>query len=282
MAEGTIAILGGRGMLGTDVGKLCTAKFPAVTVLDLPEFDITNNRQLKEVVGSFNIIINCAAFTDVDGAESEYERAYEINARAVGELGKLAKQTNKYVLHISTDFVFDGASERPYTETDEPNPINEYGRTKLASEEQLIESGCRCCILRVEWTYGRDGENFVTKLLKQATNQTEMKVVNDQIGSPTATTEAAGVICRLIAKKAEGIFHFASAGFVSRFDMAKFIFEKKEIAVKLTGCRSADFPTPAKRPLNSCFDCSKIMVLLDEPIKRWEPVLEDFLRTVTA
>jgi len=280
MAEGTIAILGGRGMLGTDVARLCIAKFPAVTVLDLPEFDITNSRQLKETVTSFDIIINCAAYTDVDGTESEYERAYEINAQAVGELGKLADKAGKYVLHISTDFVFDGQSERPYTETDEPNPINAYGATKLAGEKLLIESGCTNCILRLEWTYGKGGNNFVTKLLKQAKSQTEIKVVTDQIGSPTATTEAAETICTVVSKREKGIFHFASAGFVSRFDIAGFIFEKKRIAVKLTGCSSADFLTPAKRPLNSRFDCSKIAVLLDKPIKRWEPVLEDFLRTV--
>ncbi len=280
MANEKIAILGGRGMLGSELAEICNRQGLKITVLDIPEFDITNPQQLKDAVNNSDIIINCAAYTNVDGAESEYDLAYAVNAEAAGHLGILAKEANKYVLHISTDFVFDGSSDRPYVETDEPNPINAYGRTKLAGEQLLSESGCKHCIIRIEWTYGRAGDNFVTKLLEKVKLQRQLKVVDDQIGSPTATTEAAKAICKLLPKRPEGLLHFASKGYVSRFDMAKFILEKKDISLKLTSCKSSDYPSPAKRPLNSQFNCGKIQSLLDEPIERWEKPLEKFLRAV--
>ena len=223
-------------------------------------------------------MVNCAAYTDVDGAESEHDLAYAVNAAAVGRLGNIARNTGKWVLHISTDFVFDGKSDRPYVETDTPNPINTYGASKLAGEQFLVESGCRHCIMRLEWTYGLGGNNFVTKLIKRAKANKKLKVVDDQIGSPTATTEVAKVICKLLQKKPEGLFHFASAGYVSRFEMAKFVFDKLGMSVDLSSCKSANLPSAAARPLNSRFDCSKIKALLDEPIKPWQEPLERFLR----
>ena len=273
-----IAILGGRGMLGTDLAHECKKQKIAFDVFDLPDFDITNYQQLSDVAKRYSIIVNCAAYTNVDKAESEAELAHQINAEAVGQLGTLAKKNNTYVLHISTDFVFDGKSDRPYIETDKSNPINVYGKSKLAGEQLLVESQCRHCIMRVEWTYGRAGNNFVTKLIQRAKTNKTLKVVDDQIGSPTATTETAKVICKLVQKKPQGIFHFASDGYTSRFEMAKFIFDKLGWKIDLSRCKTSDFPSPAARPLNSRFDCSKIKALLDEPIKPWQQPLESFLR----
>lgn len=265
-------------MLGTDMAKACEQQGFAAHVFDLPEFDIANSEQLREAVDSADMIINCAAYTNVDGAESEAELAYQVNAAAVGRLGELAKQAGKWVLHVSTDFVFDGRLERPYVESDTPNPINEYGRTKLAGERLLVESGCRSCIVRVEWTYGSAGNNFVTKLLQRARSGQPVKVVDDQVGSPTATTEASKAICDLLRRKTEGLFHFASEGYVSRYEMAKFVFDRLSLGVNLSPCKTTDFAGPAKRPLNSRFDCSKIKILLNERIKPWQVPLEDFLR----
>ena len=278
MAEDRVVILGGKGMLGSDVAPACKEQGIKSEVFDLPEFDITNSQQLKEAVTSVDAVVNCAAYTDVDGAESEHDLAYAVNAAAVGRLGNIARNTGKWVLHISTDFVFDGKSDRPYVETDTPNPINTYGASKLAGEQFLVESGCRHCIMRLEWTYGLGGNNFVTKLIKRAKANKKLKVVDDQIGSPTATTEVAKVICKLLQKKPEGLFHFASAGYVSRFEMAKFVFDKLGMSVDLSSCKSANLPSAAARPLNSRFDCSKIKALLDEPIKPWQEPLERFLR----
>ena len=273
-----VAILGGRGMLGTDLAKICGQEGFDVQVSDLPEFDITDSKRLKEALESAQIIVNCAAYTNVDGAESEIELAYQINAEAVGRLGVLVKEAGAWLLHVSTDFVFDGRLDRPYVETDLPNPINEYGRSKLAGEQLLSHSGCRHCIMRVEWTYGRAGQNFVTKLIQRAKTDKELKVVDDQAGSPTATTEVAKVICKLLPGEPEGVFHFASSGYVSRYGMAEFIFDKLSMDVNLLACKTSDFASDAARPLNSRFDCSKIEALLDEPIEFWQVPLERFLR----
>jgi len=278
MVDAKVAILGGRGMLGTDLAKVCREEGFDVKVFDLPEFDVTNSRQLREAVDSAKIIVNCAAYTNVDGAESESELAYQVNAEAVGRLGALVKEANAWLLHISTDFVFDGRSDRPYVEADPPNPINEYGRTKLAGEQLLAESGCGCCVMRVEWTYGSAGNNFVTKIIQGAKTGGTIKVVDDQTGSPTATTEAAKVICKLLRMRPSGVFHFASAGYVSRYETAKFIFDNLSMDVNLLPCKTSDWKTDADRPLNSRFDCSKIQALLDEPIEPWQGPLESFLR----
>ena len=272
-----ITILGGRGMLGTDLTKICGQQGFSVEVFDLPEFDITNLQQLKEAVDAAQIIVNCAAYTNVDGAESEAKLAYQVNAAAVGRLGALVREADGWILHISTDFVFDGRLNRPYVEADTPNPINEYGRTKLAGEQLLAQSGCRHCIVRVEWTYGSAGNNFVTKLIQRAKVDKTLKVVDDQIGSPTATIEVAKIICKLLQTKPAGIFHFASSGYVSRCEMAKFIVDKLQLDVELGPCKTHDFESPAVRPLNSRFDCTKIKALLDEPIEPWQVPLERFL-----
>jgi dTDP-4-dehydrorhamnose reductase len=277
MVKDRVAILGGRGMLGSDLALACQQHRIIATVLDLPEFDITNEKHLSAALKNVDAVINCAAYTNVEKAEIETELAYKVNAEAVGKLGLTARDAGVWVLHISTDFVFDGKSERPYLETDKPNPINAYGASKLAGEELLVESRCRHCIMRIEWTYGSAGDNFVAKMIKRAKAGERLKVVDDQIGSPTATTEVAKVICRLLPKRLEGLFHFASAGYVSRFEMAKFIFDKLNMSVDLSSCKTADFPTAAARPLNSRFNCGKIKALLDEPIEPWQVPLKRFL-----
>jgi len=254
MGDEQVTILGGRGMLGSALALACRDKYD-LKVLDLPDFDITNRRQLEEVVRSSLVIVNCAAYTDVDGAEANVDLAYRVNGEAVGRLGDFAKAAGVWVLHISTDFVFDGRLDRPYVEADPPNPINTYGKSKLAGERLLVESGCRPCIMRVQWTYGPHGKNFVTKIAGLARSKRQ-----------------------LLAKRPEGVFHFASAGYVSRYEMARFICEKLKMEVEVLPCSSSEFVTPAKRPLNSRFECGKIKSLLGERIERWEEPLENFLR----
>ncbi len=264
-------------MLGTDIVELCEHKSIEVDVLDLPEFDITDTGQLKEAVAPGRIIINCTAYTNVEKAESEPDLTYKVNAEAVGWLGRFAAAADSHVVHISTDFVFDGKTDRPYTETDPTNAINAYGQSKLAGEQLLAQSGCRFCMIRLEWTYGLAGTNFVKKLIERARLGQPLKVVDDQVGSPTATVETAKAICKLLPNLPEGIFHFAAAGYVSRYEMARFIFDKLEMTVDLSPCKSSEFSTAADRPLNSRFDCSKIETLLGEPISPWQGPLEKFL-----
>ncbi|MBN1361475.1 MAG: dTDP-4-dehydrorhamnose reductase [Sedimentisphaerales bacterium] len=278
MGRPVVAILGGRGMLGTDLAAACAAKGLTVRTYDLPEFDVTDDRQLREAIGPADAVLNCAAYTNVDGAETEAELAHRVNAEAVGNLGALARQSGKWVLHFSTDFVFDGTLDRPYRESDTPNPLNEYGRSKLAGERYLDESRCAHCIVRLEWTYGAHGKSFVTKLLERARHGEMLTVVDDQIGSPTATTQVAAAACRLVESRVEGLFHLAADGYVTRFGMAGFILDRSGLEAPLHPCRSSDYAAPAVRPLNSRFDCSKIQALLDDPIEPWQGPLERFVR----
>ncbi len=265
-------------MLGRDVAAVCEARGCAVRVYDLPEFDVTNGDHLRQAVETAEVVINCAAYTNVDGAESQAELAHRVNGAAVGRLGQLARHHGKWVLHFSTDFVFDGALDRPYVEADRPNPINEYGRSKLAGEELLRESGCAYCLVRLEWTYGRHGRSFITKLVERTRTGGPLRVVCDQVGSPTATTEVAKAVGDLLVQRAQGLFHFASAGYVSRYDMAAFILNRLGAPTELKTCLTSDYPAPAVRPLNSRFDCRKVASVLREPIAAWQHPLERFLR----
>jgi len=278
--SGSVVILGGRGMLGSDLSMIFSQCGIQYSVYDRPDFDITKADQVTEAIKDCELIVNCAAYTNVDGAESEKETAWAVNADAVGQLGSIAKEYGKWVLHISTDFVFDGGGDKPYVETDTPKPLNEYGKSKLGGEQQFFESRCDGSVMRVQWTYGSAGNNFVTKLLTRAKETGKLRVVDDQVGSPTATKEVANAICELLEKRPNGLYHFASSGFVSRFEMAEFIINKLNMDIDLQPCKSSDFVTPAARPLNSRFCCDKISAFLDEAIRPWQQPLEEFLNTL--
>jgi dTDP-4-dehydrorhamnose reductase len=278
----SITLLGGRGMLGTDIARTARSRGCRVDVFDLPEFDITNPDHLAAAVGSSDVVINCAAFTNVDGAESQADLAHRVNAEAVGHLGRLAKSSDVYVLHISTDFVFDGRKNSPYTETDAPSPLSVYGATKHQGEQLLAASGCRHAIIRVQWTYGAAGNNFVAKMLQLAQSRKQLTVVDDQIGSPTATWEVAGTILHLLSADTypQGLYHFAASGYASRLEQARFIFDLAGLDIDVLPCKTSDFKTPAQRPLNSRFDCAKIKSLLPEPIRKWQDPLKEFMEQI--
>ena len=273
----SIVILGGRGMLGSDLVEALCRKGLEPTVFDFPELDITDEHQLSEAIAKNKIIINCAAYTNVEKAESQEELAFKVNADAVEQIGKIAAERNAKVLHISTDFVFDGKLERPYVETDTPNALSVYGKSKLEGEKLLQSCGCQYCIIRIQWTYGDNGNNFVKKLIDNAKQGKPLRVVDDQVGSPTATKQVAAVIYELIGGLPSGLYHYAASGYVSRFDMAGFIFDRIGIDAELLRCRTSDFKTAAQRPLNSRFDCGKISLLLREPIEPWQKYLEKYL-----
>ena len=275
----TAAVLGAKGMLGSDLVSVLNKTSYSIITHDLPEFDITNPLSLEQVVKTSDIIINCAAYTNVDQAENEPEIAHTVNASAVGCLGHLAVAYDKYVIHISTDFVYDGTKVGAYNESDVPNPVSAYGKTKYDGEKLLAESHCRHCILRIQWTYGNAGENFITKICKRAQNSSTLRVVADQIGSPTHTKDVAKAISCLINDRVEGLFLYASEGYASRFEVAEFIVKTLNLNVSVTPCVTADFPSPAKRPLNSRFDCEKIAMAVSPPRSHWQQSLADYLRT---
>jgi len=246
---------------------------------DLPEVDITQADAVSEAIKNSSAVINCAAYTNVEKAEAEPDLAYRINGFAAGQLGRIAASLNVPVIHISTDFVFDGNGDKPYAESDVPNPLSAYGKSKYEGEKELAASDCRHCIVRVQWTYGKAGVNFVKKMLDNARSGKPMRVVDDQIGSPTATMEAARELVKMLQLPVfpQGVYHLAADGFVSRYAMAAFIFQTLSMTVSLSPCKTSDFASAAKRPLNSRFDCGKLTALLGGPMRPWQEPLKEYL-----
>lgn len=276
-----LAILGGRGMLGSDLAEIARARFFEPVIYDRPDFDITDRAMLENAVKSSDMVVNCAAYTNVDKAESEKEIAKKVNADAPGMLGELAKKHGKYVVHISTDFVFGDLKEEPQSETDTPHSLSVYGSTKLEGEKLLGLSGCNHSIIRVQWTYGLHGNNFITKIVSLAQKNKSLKIVGDQTGSPTHTADVARAIVCFLEKQPQGLFHFAADGYTTRYETAVFTFRELGIDVEVLPCKSSDFVTPAKRPLNSKFDCSKIEKILDFKRPFWQESLKEFLASAS-
>jgi len=296
MGDGPVLVLGARGMLGADVmAALAAAGIPAFG-LDLPEFDITDEAALSAVlVGgpsgpispatkigaeappTVAAVINCAAYTDVEGAEDHEALAHKVNCEAVGVLGSLAEARGKYVIHISMDFVFDGEKNGTYGEDDRPNPVSAYGRTKLAGEQALAASGCRHAVMRIQWTYGRSGSHFVSKIAGLSRGRDRIMVVDDQRAASTATTEVAEAILTLLRVQVEGLYHFAAAGEASRFEVAQAIVAGLGLSTVVEPCGSDAFPAKARRPANSRFCCEKIEALLGRAIRPRCVALDEYL-----
>ena len=276
-ANPDLVITGAAGMLGSDVADRARALGYDPVCLDLPAFDICSEDAVREALREADTVINCAAYTNVDGAEHEPDLARAVNAEATGLLGQVAAEYGVYVVHVSTDFVFDGRKDRPYHENDEPHPLNVYGRTKLDGETALRRSGAHCCIVRVQWTYGEHGNNFVFKLLDRARTAEHVSMVVDQVGSPTWTVDAARVLLDLVQKRVSGLYHYAAAGFASRYDVAAFLLRESGLDCSLEPCRTSDFKAAVQRPLNSRFNGSKIEAVLRNPRPPWKDALRCFL-----
>jgi len=229
----------------------------------------------------FDIIINCAAYTAVDKAEKEKELANQVNHLAVKQLAKIANKQQARLIHISTDYVFDGESDKPYTETDETNPINVYGRTKLAGESALQAlMPINAVIIRTSWVYSEYGNNFVSTMLRLGRERDELSVVNDQMGSPTYAADLAGVILKIIRHnkfREEGqttqIYHYSDEGEISWHDFAKEIFKIEKIGCGVNPVTSQQYSTPAKRPRNTIMKKDKIVKVFNIKISNWKSSL---------
>ena len=275
-----VGIVGGNGMLGKDLSLLLTARGMKPVIFDHPHYDITKEVDLQKIIRNADIIVNCAAYTAVDKAESDVEKCYIVNGEAVGKLGKHIAEAEKYLIHISTDFVFGDNSIKPLSEESFTNPLGVYGKSKLEGELLLIESGCIHSTIRIEWTYGINGSNFISKILSLASKLDELKVVNDQLGSPTSTVDVARAILFFIENKIQGLYHFAAKGYANRYEVACAVFDILGIEKRIIPCSSSTFPAPAKRPLNSCFDCSKIDKILNYKRPFWKDSLKKYLSEI--
>lgn len=278
--------IGTIGQLGWELLRTC-APLGEVVALDYPDVDLSDSNSLRELVRSVrpDVIINAAAYTNVDKAESEPELARAINAIGPGVLAEEAKKINAVLVHYSTDYVFDGTKGSPYVETDQPNPLNVYGQTKLEGEELIAASGCVNLVLRTSWVYSMRQGGFVTKVLQWARTQEVMRVVDDQISGPTSARLLAEISALLLARvdnnaydwleANSGVFHVAGDGACSRYDWAEKILEfdphKEEQVVKtLERASSSEFPVPADRPMISVLNNNKLEQTFGLRLPSWE------------
>lgn len=269
-----ILITGANGQLGKciqDVSKhYLDYEFHFKSSKDL---DITINKQVIRLFAQekFDYCINCAAYTAVDKAESDMENAYLVNAEAVRYLAEACKTHNTVLIHISTDFVFDGTKSTPYTEDDRPNPLNVYGASKLKGEQYVQQILEKYFIIRTSWVYSEYGHNFVKTMLRLGAEREEISVVNDQIGSPTYAGDLAEAILKIINTKTSdyGIYHYSNQGEISWYDFARAIFEIKGMEIMVKPIPSKAYPMPALRPVFSVMDTSKVKDLLQIEVSYW-------------
>ena len=256
-----ILVTGCRGQLGLSIQKIHN-DYQQYTFYftDIPEMDITNYSSVNKFIkyNNINLIINCAAYTAVDKAEKEPDIAHKINCTGAEILSKVTKENNINLIHISTDYVFDGESCHPLKETDEPNPISIYGSTKLAGEQAIINSGCKAIIIRTAWLYSEFGKNFVKTMLKIAQEKTSVNVVYDQIGTPTYATDLANAIMKIADRNNDSfeLYHFSDEGVISWYDFSKAIFDIAGINLEVNAIDSDLLTT--KRPAYSVLSKEKI------------------------
>jgi len=277
--------IGTNGQVGWELLRTC-APLGEVIALDYPGVDLSDPAGLRRLVAEVKpkVIINAAAYTNVDKAENEPEKARAINALGPAVLAEEAKKIDAVLVHYSTDYVFDGTKGSPYVEADPTNPLNVYGQTKLEGEQAIAASGCANLVLRTSWVYSMRAGGFVTKVMQWARTQEVMRVVDDQISSPTSARMLAEVTALILAqgrrdvfgylKENGGLYHCAGAGSCSRYEWAKAILEldlrKEEHVVKqLLPAKSSEFCVPAKRPMVNVLDGHK-MLDLDIHLDIWQ------------
>ena len=292
-----ILVTGKNGQLGRSIQKLVNtdAKIDInqysndFIFIGKGELDLSSESSIGHYFNNndkFDVIINCAAYTAVDRAEEEQELANQVNHLAVKQLAGIAKEQKAKLIHISTDYVFDGESDKAYLETDETNPINVYGKTKLAGEKALQEIMPNdAIIIRTSWVYSEYGNNFVKTMLRLGKERDEINVVSDQIGSPTYATDLAQAIMAIVnsdtftqANVDSEIYHYSNEGECSWYDFAKTIFELSNVSCNVSPIETKNYPTPATRPHYSLLNKEKIKKSYKLTIPYWKDSLQSCLK----
>jgi len=287
-----ILVTGKNGQLGQSIQKLIlNYDHHEFILVGREEFDLSSSESIAKYFDThshFDVIINCAAYTAVDKAEEEPELADQINYQAVKQIAELSNFNNSKLIHISTDYVFDGKQDLPYQEDDKPNPLNVYGRTKLLGEIAIQEIMPKnAIIIRTSWVYSEFGNNFVKSMLRLGTERDEIQVVIDQIGSPTYATDLARAILDIISSKSfkterfpSEIFNFSNAGEISWFDFSETIMRLSKISCIISPINSYQYPTKALRPINSTLSKEKITSKYSVKINSWERSLKACLNKI--
>ena len=282
-----VLVTGAEGQLGRCIQRAIEGRGDDYLFTDVAELDITNKAAVEAFVADnrVDVIINCAAYTNVEKAEDEEDKAHLLNAMAVGYLAEAAKRNDALLIHISTDYVYMGGCCSMLTEQSNPQPLNAYGRTKWAGEQAVMASGCHYLILRTAWLYSEYGSNFVKTMLRLTAEREQIRVVSDQLGTPTYAGDLAEAIVRIISERnfREGVYHYTNLGECSWWQFAK------EIA-RLAGnegclvepCTTAEYPTKARRPLNTVLDKSKFLKTFGIEIPEWRESLKKCIDELQA
>lgn len=275
-----ILIPGGKGMLGFAVQEIFKRKKIAFKVLDLPKFDVANKEKVKKAIESYKPthILNLSAYTKVDKAEEEIEKAFDVNERGVENLCFFSENLNIKLIHISTDYVFNGKKEGEWSEEDTPEPLNIYGLSKLKGEEK-VKNLKEFLIIRTSWLFGPNGTNFVKTIFEKLKSGKNLKVVSDQRGCPTYTKVLAKAILLLIEKNASGIYHFCQPPPTTWYHFALKIRDILGLENVIEPVSSKDYKTLAKRPENSVLSVQKFLKEFDFKIPSWEESLRDYLNS---
>lgn len=272
-------IFGAKGQLGRDLTKVFEAA-GEVAGFDLPEIDITDAVSVHRVSDGLapDLIINAAAYTDVDGAEEHIEAAFLSNETGARHVAELAARMQVPVVYYSTDFVFDGMKTTPYAPEDPAAPLSAYGRSKAAGEAATRRAQIRHFIVRTAWLYGPGGNNFVEKILRAAATRPELRVVSDEVGCPTHTWDLAEATLALALTQAYGTYHVVNGGSCSRFEQANEILRLAGLKTSVTPCASGEFPAKAARPRYSALDTGRYVKATGQPMRSWQEALKHYMQ----
>lgn len=276
-----ILVTGANGQLGNEMRRLGVSSENDYLFTDVAELDITDEEAVRRTMRGerIDVIVNCAAYTNVDKAEEDEAAADRINRLAVGNLARAAAATGATLIHVSTDYVFSGDANLPYTETCQTRPLGVYGRTKLAGEAEIAASGCKALILRTAWLYSEYGRNFLKTMLRLTAERDRLTVVFDQVGTPTYAGDLARTIFDIVESGAyagrEGIYHFSNEGVCSWYDFAHAIaVEAGHTQCEILPCHSSEYPSKVARPTYSVLDKSKIKAAFGVKIPHWTTSLK--------
>lgn len=276
-----ILLTGSNGQLGYDLKKLFDSLKIKYIATDYQELDITNNESLEYFFAEnkdFTHIINCAAYNDVDKAETD-KKVWVLNAEAPKKLAEFSKKIGAIFVTYTTDFVFDGEKNTPYTEDDKTNGISEYGKSKAQGEKDVLETYDKSFVIRTSWVFGIANNNFNKQVVIWSKSRDELNIVDDQVSVPTYSADLAEFSWKLIQTQTErfGLYHITNDGIASKYDQAKYVLEKIGWKGTLGRAKTVDFNLPAKRPAYSKLDSSKIEKLLGEKIPTWQSGIDRFL-----
>jgi len=272
-----ILLLGARGMIGSALAK--QLQFASVSAYSHQDLEITDYVNLEKIFlrTKPDYVINAAAFTRVDDCEKFREAAFVSNAQAPAHIAGLCKKSNSMLVHFSTDYIFDGTSERPYSENDVANPINYYGTTKWEGEKRITSSGCSYLIVRTAWIFGKNGDNFVKKILRRAMAGAKLSAPVDQIGTPTYSEDVASAVLRLLEHKTSGIVHFTNAGHCSRHEQAIAILKMYGLNNSVEAATNDGLLVQAKRPPFSVLDTSRYTEITGHTPRSWQQSTAEYI-----